>query len=233
MTIRQRGTVVLCLLLWVGTGALADQAKKSPPRTKATSQTPLDDYQTFSATLNGGIGKDHDRKVYRSGNLMRLDFEDGAYRITDLQRGTTWGVTPRFCTKFGIADAGTFPFSAFRDFKAERVPTTEKETIDGHACIIETITFTPPDGRPFVVKMKLWKAEDLGHFPIKIEVEPSGVGVNKASKLSLTYTNVNLDKPDPALFKHPVKCTGAPPPRSAGAGQKDHSVPQQSPATRQ
>ncbi len=224
---------MLCLLLWVGTGALADRAKKSPPRTKATSQTPLDDYHTFSATLNGGIGRDHDRKVYRSGNLMRLDFEDGAYRITDLQKGTTWGVTPRYCSKFGIPDAGTFPFSAFRDFKAERVATTEKETIDGHPCTIETITFIPPDDRPFVVKMKLWKAEDLGDFPIRIEVEPSGEGVNKASKITLTYTNVRLDKPAPALFKHPLKCTGAPPPGSTGAAQQDHPVPQQSGAPRQ
>ena len=119
----------------------------------------------------------------------------------------TWGVDPHSCAQIAMPDAGTFPFSAFRDFKVERSLPAEKETVDGHICAIENVTFTPNDSRPFVVRMKLWEAEDLAHFPIKIEVEPSGPMVKAGSNVSITYTNVNLNPPAASLFEHPAKCT--------------------------
>ena len=74
----------------------------------------------------------------------------------------TWGVDPHSCAQIAMPDAGTFPFSAFRDFKVERSLPAEKETVDGHICAIENVTFTPNDSWPFVVRMKLWESGGSG-----------------------------------------------------------------------
>lgn len=175
----------------------------------AATQNPFDEFQSFSAILNGGIGGDHDRKVYRSGNLMRMDFDD-SYRITDLKNRTTFGIQAASCVQVAMPDAGTYPFSAYRDYEVERSLIADKETVDGHICRIENVTFKPKDERPFLVKMKLWRAEELEGFPIRIEAETGG------RKITLDYKNVSLNAPDPKLFAHPAKCALAPAP-----GQKD------------
>jgi hypothetical protein len=88
------------------------------------------------------------------------------------------------------------------NYKVERLPSDEKEkeTIDGHVCKIERATFASKEDRPIVVKMKLWEAEDLKGFPVKIEITSS------TRTITVTYKDVNLDPPDPSLFKLPAKC---------------------------
>lgn len=190
-------------------------AKQAPKATRKPTQTqnPLvSEFRYFSANETGGIANDHDKKIYRSGNLMRLDFDHGAYRITDLDTLRMWGVAGDRCVMFDRPDAGTFPFSAYHDFKAERSQAQEEETVDGHVCKIENVTLTPTDGRPLVVKMKLSEAKDLDGFPIRIDVDAGSFG-----KFTSSYTNVSLEAPDPKLFQHPVKCTPGP-----QVGQKDN-----------
>ena len=58
--------------------------------------------------------------------------------------------------------------------------------------------------------MKLWEAEDLRGFPVKIEAE-----VNGRPLRPLHYSDVSFEPPDPKLFHHPAKCTEGP-----QAGQK-------------
>jgi hypothetical protein len=184
------------------------QPKQAPKAASRESQNPLiSEYKYFSAKVSGGIANDHNRKIYRSGNLMRLDF-DNSYRITDLDTLKMWGVTGDSCIEFAGPDAGAYPFAAYHDFKVERIPAKEKEeeTVDGHVCKIENMTFNPPDERPLVVKMKLWKAEDLDAFPIKIEVDVNRGDANN-EKIISTYTDVSLTAPDPKLFQHPAKCS--------------------------
>ena len=82
----------------------------------------------------------------------------------------------------------------------KRFPTKEKETIDGHLCKIENVTLTDEDDSSMVVKMKLWEAEDLEGFPVRIEVQAG------PQKFTSTYANVSLKTPDPKLFQHPTKC---------------------------
>ena len=184
------------------------QRKEAPKAASQESENPLvSQFKSFSAKVTGGIAKDHDRKIYRSGNLMRLDF-DKSYRVSDLNTLKMWGVTGKSCVAFERPDAGTYPFSAYHDFKVERVLSKEKEeeTVDGHVCKIENLTFTPPDERPVRIKMKLWEAEDLDGFPIKIEVDVNNVDGNNIEKITSTYADVSLTAPDPKLFQHPAKC---------------------------
>jgi hypothetical protein len=179
----------------------AQSLNHKPPQPAITGQNPFDAFPSFSATLNGGIGRDHDRKLYRSENLMRMDFDD-SYRITDLKKRTTLGINGGKCVKLAIPDAGSYPFSAYHDFNVQRSLTQQRETVDGHVCTIENVTFKPKDERPIVIQMKLWEAEDLKGFPVKIEVD-----TGHDRKFTVNYSNVSLTPPDPALFKSPARCT--------------------------
>jgi hypothetical protein len=130
---------------------------------------------------------------------LRVDL-DNKFHVTDLVRNSTWAVHPERCSHVGGPDVRSYPFSVLNNYKVERSPGEEKETIDGHACKIEHATFTSKEERPIVVKMKLWEAEDLKSFPIKIEITSS------TRTIMVTYKDVNLDPPDPSLFKLPAKC---------------------------
>ena len=135
------------------------QAQKRAKPEAAVVESPFAPFTHFSATMTGGLLKDEPRKIYRSGNLFRVDL-DGRYHITDLARDTTWSVNPDRCTRVSGPDVHSFPFSAFRDYKVERSPSEDKETVDGHQCKMETVTFTPKEG-DLNVKLKLWRAQDL------------------------------------------------------------------------
>ena len=200
---------------------------EAPKPTPKKVLNPLTEFRFFSANVSGGIAHDHDRKIYRSGNLMRLDFED-SYRVTDLSTLKMWGISGARCVAFERPDAGTFPFSAYQDFKVERLPTKEEETVDGHVCKIENVTLTPEDEGPMVVKMKLWEAEDLDGFPVRIEVEAG------PQKFTSTYTNVSLKTPQPKLFQHPLECAPGAQPAQKRTTKIDHSAPKKdSPSTQQ
>jgi len=175
------------------------QGQKTTKPATAGGDSPFAPFTHFSATMSGGLLKDEPRKIYRSGNLFRVDL-DGLYHITDFARDTTWSVRPDRCTRVARADVHSYPFSAFRDYKVERSPSEDKEAVDGHPCKIETVTFTSKEDE-VKVKLKLWRAQDLQGFPVKIEV------AHPSRTITVNYTNVTLDKPDAALFKIPAKCT--------------------------
>jgi hypothetical protein len=179
-------------------------------------QNPLQAFSSFSAILNGGLGRDTDRKIYRSGKLMRLDFEDH-YRLVDLERLTTRFVYPDRCRMIGFPDAGSYPFSAYHGFKVERSPTAETDIVDNHRARIDnlTLTSTSPDHAEITIKMKVWEAEDLSGFPVKTEID-----VGNERKFTVSYTNVRLVRPDPALFKVPPDCMGGKQGGWSGTGTK-------------
>jgi hypothetical protein len=186
-------------LMWSFPSVQAEEKPAKPG--PANTQNPLAPFTHFSATMTGGLLKDEPRKIYRSGNLLRVDL-DNKFHVTDLVRNSTWAVHPERCSHVGGPDVRSYPFSVLNNYKVERLPSDEKEkeTIDGHVCKIERATFASKEDRPIVVKMKLWEAEDLKGFPVKIEITSS------TRTITVTYKDVNLDPPDPSLFKLPAKC---------------------------
>jgi hypothetical protein len=195
---------------------LQAQAQTKAPEEQAAPPTgtpvanPFDSFKHFTAIMNGGLTSEKDRKLYRSGKMMRSDFSD-QYRITDIDAPATWVMfaKDKNCAKFDVADGGDFPFYGLKKFKVTRVASEpgaaeEKETVDGHSCKIDNLTFVNSEANPPVtIEMKLYHAEDLKGFPIKIEAH------NLVSKrrFTISYTEVNLETPDPKLFVHPAKCT--------------------------
>jgi hypothetical protein len=205
--------VVLAVVVFAASAASQTPAKK--PEITASgvaAQNPFDAFKYFSAVMNGGIIAEKNRKIYRSGKLMRTDFED-QYRVTDIDVPITWVVfsktetKPETCARFDVADADTYPFWGLDNFRAERAPAAEpaggKETVDGHACKIDHLTFVNSKGHPPVtMDMRLWEAEDLSGFPIKVEVHNSITN----RTLTISYSDVSLQPPDRKLFVRPEKC---------------------------
>ncbi len=175
------------------------QGDKPAIATAAPAEGPFAKFQQFSAILNGGMGRDTNRQIYRSGKLMRFDFPDH-HRIADLETKSIWMVYPQKCSKFPMLDPGVFPFS--RKFRVESSTTAGKETVDGHVCKVEDMVLVSEGPMSPTFKMKLYEAEDLNGFPVKIDVENP---LNKA-KFNISYSNVSLEPPNPKLFEPPAKC---------------------------
>jgi hypothetical protein len=86
----------------------------------------------------------------------------------------------------------------------ERSPAqeaAEKETIDGHPTRVENYIVTQKGTGILTARVKLWEAEDLKGFPIRMDIDPP-----LTKKFTFYYTSVSLEKPDPKLFRVPAKC---------------------------
>jgi hypothetical protein len=181
--------------------------KHGNPETRQAASLPAFMSLTeFSATMVGSMmGNIDETKVYRSGNLMRTEMPNmPLYYVTDLSAGGTYAVFPRKCGYSEAKLTYTFPFTFFRlDMKFERTPLGE-EVVDGHHCHVERIVRTSEGGS--VAKVKFWEADDLKGFPVKVEIE-GGPRV-----ITITYKNVKLERPDPAVFKHVANCGATPAP---------------------
>jgi hypothetical protein len=179
-----------------------EQAATQP----APGDFPLDQFQNFSAIMNGSPlpGSDWDGHIYRSGNLMRMQGSATApnYFISDLTKSESHGLAASGCVKLGSLYSRAFPFSqSGPGYKYERVAAGE-ETVDGHQCKVEDITIKSPKN-PIQLKMRLWEAEDLQGFPIKIENRRA-----EARRWVINYTNVVLGPQDPTFFVIPDTCQG-------------------------
>jgi hypothetical protein len=222
--------LALALVVFAANAPSQTPAKK-PEMTASgvAAQNPFDAFKHFSAVMNGGIIADKNRKIYRSGKLMRTDFQD-QYRVTDIEVPITWvvfnktGTKPETCARFDVADADTYPFWGLDNFRVERVPAAEpaggNETVDGHACQINHLIFVNSKSHPPVtMDMRLWEAEDLKGFPIKIEVHNSITN----RTLTISYSDVSLEPPDPKLFVRSEKCGGAD--RNVQTGTEPSKIP--------
>jgi hypothetical protein len=184
-------------------------ASETPTPTATKSDYPLDAFTEFSAIMIGSVMEmgegTAEAYIYRSGNLMRMSGPEGrGYMITDVKSLETWGMTSGPCMYDKHPYFRAAPFAAMRaGSNVERVDAG-KDTVDGHSTKIEEVTITTPDVlKP--LKLRLWEADDLQGFPIKIEfVRPGG------KNTTVRYRNIVLGPQDPTLFIHPKKCTGLP-----------------------
>lgn len=195
--------------------APAGKAAVPAPEPASQTQSPFDAYQQFSASVSGGPVRWKNRKIYRSGSKMRVEYEaEDEVRISNLAgqngwviRPRVWQTKPRECSPMTLMDAPTYPFSVYtgKDFSVEHVvdeatPAVDKEIIDGHSCKIEKYVFKHKQ-TGITIKVKLWEAEDLKDFPIKMEIEPASRPV-----FTFTYSDVSVEPPDPKLFQLPAMC---------------------------
>jgi hypothetical protein len=168
------------------------------------AQAPFD-FKDFSATMSGALsGPDFETKIYRKGDLIRVDMP-GHFIVTDVNSLTSYGYFPRTnsCLQNSAPQSGSIPFSMLKNARIERqsVPAPAGEDkVDGHPCKVEEVTLEH-EGRP-PVKLKVWEAQDLGGFPIKIVRENQRTGATR----TLFYRDVQLGPPDASLFARPADC---------------------------
>lgn len=161
----------------------------------------------FSATVvmsGAAVAKGHgmqgDMKIYRSGDKMRTSMGSMGYMVMDLTQHTNYMVMNNMCMQISRPTQQN-PFSESQDATIDRSPGGS-ETVDGHSCKIENLTVTPHNGQP--TKMKVWEAQDLKGFPVKIEMESSH------GPVTLEYKDISLDEPAASLFSHPANCQQMP-----------------------
>jgi len=174
----------------------------------AQAQNPFDTAKQFSATVvmsgmqtHGHEGQG-DTKVYRSGDKMRTSMPGGAgYMISDLSQRTNYMVMNNGMCMQMTPQGQQNPFSQAQNATIER-SSAGTDMVDGHACKVENLTVTPRDGQP--TKMKVWEADDLKGFPIKIETQSS------RGPVTMEYKDVSFNEPDASLFTHPENCRQMP-----------------------
>jgi len=175
----------------------------------AQAQNPFDTFKQFSATgvMSGmpthGSQGPAEVKIYRSGDKMRTTMPGGTgYMVMELSQHTGYMVMSSGMCMQLTAQGQQNPFSQAQDATIERSPAGI-DKVDGHACKVENLTITPHDGRQ-PSKMKVWVAEDLRGFPIKIEMQSSH------GLVTMEYKDVSLNEPPVSLFTHPEDCRQMP-----------------------
>ena len=89
-----------------------------------------------------------------------------------------------------------------------KVDTAElgKDTVDGHPCLKKQFTITDSTAGQHLT-MITWTATDLKDIPIKVQqtsTTPDGAG---NTSTTMSYTDINLAKPDASLFAPPAGYT--------------------------
>jgi hypothetical protein len=198
----------------------ADSSKKIEAAPDSTSETaapsteksdfPLDAFTEFSAIMVGSIMEHGEGEsegfIYRSGNMLRMEGPEGrGYYLTNLNSHETYGISAGPCMHDVHPYYRASPFAASTPGAKIERSAAGKETVNGHSCQIEDVKVTSakPGSQP--LKMRIWEADDLKGFPIKIEVDRAGT-----TKSIIQYKNVVLARQDPTLFIHPNSCQSLP-----------------------
>jgi hypothetical protein len=179
----------------------------------ARAQNPFESIKAFSATFvvsglssraPGGRGE---AKIYRSGTKIRTTLPGGAgYTLIDTTEHTVYMVVGGgMCMQMTAQGQQENPFAQTSDTTVER-SSAGTDTVDGHACKVENLTVTPHTGPRAgqSTNMKVWEAQDLHGFPIKVETQTSH------GPMTIEYKDVSLAEPDPSLFTHPENCRQMP-----------------------
>ncbi len=167
----------------------------------ACAQNPFDTHKQFSATMvmtgasMGSHAPQGDMKIYRLGDKVRTNIGSMGYSITDLTQHTMYMVMGQGMCMQMTPKSQQNPLASEGSF--ERTPAGT-DVVDGHTCKVENVTLTSQNGTQ--TKMKLWEADDLQGFPVKVEVESS------KGPVTVVYKDVSFDAPASSLFTHPDNC---------------------------
>jgi hypothetical protein len=87
------------------------------------------------------------------------------------------------------------------DKDQEKEPKVEstaigKETVDGHPCVKNKVTFSTDDGKQH--EMTVWNASDMKDFPLKTEMQAGGPTV------TTHFRDIKMTAPDASLFDPPT-----------------------------
>ncbi len=184
-------------------GKTASASSSGSADTVTSTEAPWDKFTNFSALVTGGPlpGDDDEIHIYRSKNLLRMEGHDQhSYVIQNLAKANDVKVLSKAeCLQMAMSFSRSYPFSLSAEGNTYKKVSLGKETVDGHSCAVEevTITFAASKRHKDPLKIKVWEAEDLQGFPIKVQTQ---------SHRFIEYRNVDLGPLDPTLFISPASC---------------------------
>jgi hypothetical protein len=163
-------------------------------------------FPDFSATQVLESRKaDISMKVYRSGDSVRVDRSGALSTLYVTSKSKVYNLTTypdhsHQCVVMKPEQAKMLP-SPLELLQGSDIKRTAAgtEVVDGHACKIENVLVTRPDGK--TIKSKVWEAQDLKGIPVKIE---SHIG---EFTVSAVYRDISTEMPDQQLFTAPEQCT--------------------------
>jgi outer membrane lipoprotein-sorting protein len=171
----------------------------------AYAQNPFDTHKQFSATMvmtestMGSHAPQGDMKIYRLGDKFRTNMGNTGYSVIDMGEHTMFMVMGQGMCMQMAPRGDQNPFT--QQGSVERTPAGT-DTVDGHACKVENVTITGKNGT--TTKMKIWEAEDLQQFPVKVQVETS------RGPMTMIYKDISFDAPAASLFTPPGNCRQMP-----------------------
>jgi len=171
----------------------------------AYAQNPFDTHKQFSATIvmsgmpTGQHGPQGDMKIYRLGDKIRTNIGSMAYSVIDIGQNTMYMVMGQGMCMQMPAKTEQNPFAQQGSFQRTSAGT---EVVDGHSCKVENVIVTSQKGTQ--TKMKIWEADDLQGFPVKVEVQTA------KGPITALYKDVSFDAPAASLFTRPDNCQQMP-----------------------
>ena len=137
-------------------------------------------------------------KIYRSGANFRTENSPGQSTLYLPGNKMVYNTSahPPNCMAIPMNKAHIVhsPLQQDPGIKMEKKPVGT-EVFEGHSCTVEDVVLSSPDGHELHVKV--WEANDLKGFPVKIEALGAPTYI---------FRDVVLDTPDPALFQPPARC---------------------------
>ena len=168
----------------------------TPSTSRTSTEAPWDKFRNFSALMTGGPipGTADEIHIYRSGDLLRMEGPDrNSYIVQDLtKQGDTRVMSRVDCLQMGVPFARSYPFFFSSKGNTYEYVSRGAETIEGHPTKIEEVTINfGPEKKRGPLKLKVWEAEDLQGFPIKVETQ---------NHRTMEYRSVNFGPLDVTLF---------------------------------
>ena len=203
--------LLVCLTSIVMAQVPATTTPTEPPATSegqsaekvSSTEAPWDKFTNFSALMTGGpvVGTAEEIHIYRHGNLLRMGGPDGrSYVIQDLRKsGDARMISKAECLQLKYPFTRSFPFSLSWSPNKYETVLLGKETVDGHPTQVKqvTVTFAPEAKHKAPLTLKIWTADDLQGFPVKVET---------ALHRTMEYRKIEFGELDPTLFIVPGEC---------------------------
>ncbi|MCU1299846.1 MAG: hypothetical protein JWQ87_130 [Candidatus Sulfotelmatobacter sp.] len=159
----------------------------------------LPDFSATQISETHGLGPELPPwKLYRSGANFRTEQGPGLGTIYAPSSNKVYDTFDNgaVCMEMPMDKAPILrsPLQVLPGTKVEK-KLVGSEVVEGHSCTVENVVLTSPDGK--TLQAKIWAADDLKGFPVKIEALGSPTFI---------FRDIVLATPDPALFQPPAKC---------------------------
>jgi hypothetical protein len=137
-------------------------------------------------------------KIYKSGANFRTESSPGQSTVYMPGSNKIYKTSPQpaFCMELPMDKTPTLrsPLQQDPGTKIEK-KAVGTEVFEGHACTVEEVVLRSADGAE--LHAKVWEANDLKGFPVKIEA---------LGAPTFIFRDIVLATPDAALFQPPAKC---------------------------